>query len=321
MVAAAAASSSSSYEPPAGPSRSSTMVIDLRVTKETLQIVHTSLLALELQNYAEWSQSRNHVPYALAQKGVTLQEWTNIFDKADALWERRTLEAIEVHRELHYNRKSRSSYMIAFYLVTFGLLGAIITFGFIFGKPWMVGLGWGSMVVVPIVVFVLLTKNELQRLRETVDINKANMEQDWLMLADEHRRKFESLGVDVEPVREDHSGEIGKYISKWFGRDFTMTDGLRFSFNQEDQQMQTATTISEGSLPKLSNGLMIPDAAIHDLNRLLQLNQTDDVNTEEYQRLKSRILSQMSLPFQFESLPTNHGALPIAKKQAFMEIV
>ena len=85
--------------------------------------------------------------------------------------------------------------------------------------------------------------------------------------------------------------------------------------------MQTATTISEGSLPKLSNGLMIPDAAIHDLNRLLQLNQTDDVTTEEYQRLKSRILSQMSLPFQYESLPTNHGALPFAKRQAFMEIV
>ena len=40
------------------------------------------------------------------------------------------------------------------------------------------------------------------------------------------------------------------------------------------------------------------------MDRLLQLNhQTGEVETEEYQRLKSRIVSKMALPYQYESLP------------------
>ena len=338
---AAAAAAAAAYQPPAGSRR---MVIDLRVTKETIQILHFSSLALELQNYAEWSLSRNQVPYALARKGITLHDWSNIFDRADALWERRTMEAIEVDRERNDRKKSRSCYMIAFYLVTFGLLGAMITLGIIFGETWMVGLGFCTLVVVPIVVCVLLTKYDFKHLDETHFVNKANMEHDWMLLANEQRCKFESLGVDVEPAREDHSIKKGNsvlifvmFLLKMFGKDdFTITDGLRFIFDQDEQHMQSATN-SESSLPMLSNGLMIPDAVIHDLNRLLQLNQTEDVRTEEYQLLKLRILSRMSLPFQYVSLPRNHGARPVPsiavmttvkadtgavdERQGFMEIV
>jgi hypothetical protein len=281
------------------------VLVDLRVTKATIKIIHTPFLALELQNYAEWTQSRNQVPYALAQKGITLQDWTNIFDKADALWERRTMEAIELNRGIHNRKKSSSRYILAFYLVIFGLLGAMIILGLIYGESWMVSLGLGSMVVVPIVVCTLLSKYDRKRAWETWDVIEASMEQDWLLLADEQRRKFEWLGIDVEPIREDHSGDIGKFVSKLLGRDFTIADGLRFSVDQEEQDVQ-ATTNSEGSLPMLGNGIMIADAAIHDLDRLLQLNQTHDVKIE-YELLKSRILAKMSLPFQYVSLPTDVG--------------
>lgn len=350
MNDAAAASSSFHASSPAAccigtptTTTTTTLEIDLRVTKETLHIIHVASLAWELQNYAEWTLSRNHVPYALAQKGMTLYDWTDVFDKVDALWERRTTEAIDVDRELRSRRRNRSRYMIAFYLVTFVLLGAIITFGFMIAETWIAGLGFGAMAVIPIVAWVLITRYELKLISETLDINKANMEYDWTLLAEEQRRKFEAMGVDVQPIREDHSGKYGKMLSSMLGRDFTITDGLRFSFaDQEAQHMPSTSTKEDALLMPSKTVPTVPVAAIHDLDRLLQLNQQScDVNTEEYQLLKSRILSKMSFPFQYESIhkwnttgvqpeaaatimtavaANDHGAGADIKR-AFMEIV
>jgi hypothetical protein len=63
---------------------------------------------------------------------------------------------------------------------------------------------------------------------------------------------------------------------------------------------------------------------------LLQLNQTDNVKTEEYQLLKSRILSKMSLPKHGGARPVGSTADMTAieadtdtgdEKQAFLEIL
>ena len=79
----------------------------------------------------------------------------------------------------------------------------------------------------------------------------------------------------------------------------------------------------------LSNG-PTRDAAIHDLNRLLQLHQTDDVKTEEYRILKSRILSKMSRPKNCGARPNGSTAVMTVveadtdtgvENQVFMEIV
>jgi hypothetical protein len=96
--------------------------------------------------------------------------------------------------------------------------------------------------------------------------------------------------------------------------DITITDGLRFSFEQEDQHVSSGSD-EEDCLPTVSNqnAPTVPVAALHDLDRLLQLSQTGDVETEEYQLLKSRILLQMSLSFQCISLPkTSHPVLLLA---------
>jgi hypothetical protein len=339
MVAAAAAAAavSSSYEPQSADGSSPRMEIDLRVTKDTLHILHVSTLALELQNYAAWTQSRDRVPYALARQGMTWQEWTTVFDKADALWERRTLEGIQVNRDIVCRRKARSRYIKAFYAVTLAVLVTSITLGCIVGTIWMVGLGFGSMGLVPIVVWMLVTKYEIQFLTVTHDINKDNMERDWALLAEEQRRNFESIGVDVQPIREDHSGKYGPFFAKLLGRDFTMTDGLRFSFDQEGHHMPLAGT-NENNPPRLSNDPTTSDTAIQDLDRLLHLNQTGGVTTEEYQLLKASIVSTISLPFQYKSLPKkNYGSRPVAttagiaavgadndaadEKQVFLELV
>lgn len=275
--------------------------IDLRVTKETHHLPRNPYLAVELQNYAEWSLSRNHVPYALAQKGITLHDWTDVFDKADALWERHAMEAIELSREIMRTLKSHSSFIITFYMLTYGLLVAIMISGVVIGTPWLVGLGFVTMAVAPIMVCVLLPK--LTGSSDVCDVNNASMEQHWSLLAEEQRHKFYTLGVDVQPIREGDSVKLGKILSKMLGIDFTITDGLRFSFFQHKEQQLPSTRDKKERLPMLCSGPTSVAVPIHDLDRLLQLNQTGDVECEEYQLLKSRILSKMSLPFHYMSLP------------------
>jgi hypothetical protein len=261
-------------------------------------VSHSPYLAVELQNYAEWTLSRNYVPHALAQKGITLHDWTNVFDKANALWERHIMEEIEVGRVIMRTLKAYSRLMIGFYMLTFVLSFAAITLGVVIRTTWLVGLGHVSMAVVPIIVCLFLPK--LTGSSDIRGVNKAIMEQDWSLLAEEQRHKFNKFGVDVHPIRHDLSSKLGKLLSQMLGI-VTIIDGLRFSLDQpNEEQLAFARHKEMDYLPLLSSGPMISSAAIHDLDRLLKLNQTGD---EEYQQLKSRILAKTSQAFQSISLP------------------
>jgi hypothetical protein len=303
-----------------------TMEIELRVTKEsyrrpvapdpTMSTLQKQCQPILQQNQREWSLSRDEVPYVLARKGMLLHDWQDVSDKADALWERRTIALLrDVETETTgtttqgiesrgvINAFCAVGFIVSFFVLT--LLDSWIDSASIVGfAVGFIGYLFVLGCLVPI-VFVLVNQTPGEgfdfygpKCFETL----TQFEDDWSSLADEQRRVFQSIGVHVVPIKE---------VTKTRARCHVWTVGLRFSY-----ELPFANIEEDPTLPMLSskNVTSIPADAIHDLERLLQLNQTGNVETEEFQLLKSSILSKMSLPFQCELSPKHNntnGARPV----------
>ena len=250
----------------------------------------------------EWSFRRDEVPYSLAQRGMTLTDWMNVFDRADALWERRIMELREVvpATTTTWERVANAAIFVVIFNLSY--------YGFSFLYTWtdsssasdVLLLYFGCVLLgcFGAIGFVLIGQTTGQgfdfyspKCFETL----ATLEDDWSCLADAQRRRFESLGVDVVPIKE---------VTKTKGRCHVWTVGLRFSF---DMPTMISQHTENSALPILSDSPTQDVDAIQDLDRLLQLNQIGDVETEEYQRLMLRILSKMSLPCQYEALSKKTG--------------
>jgi hypothetical protein len=306
------------------------IAIDLRITKDCRHDAPDPTkqfpgILLQVQATKEWSLSRDQVPYSLAKRGITLQGWTNVFDKADALWERRTedLREVPVVTESSCCTLANAANALAYLFMFYGMHWLYST-DFI---PISID-SWQKLVMVfvvmlflPIVVVLvgIQTKGKATNFHSSKCFETlALVEDDWSRLAGEQRCVFQSFGVDVVPIKE---------VTTTKGRYHVWTVGLRFSFGMPSTSNNSKT---EDCLLMLSNS-PTPDAVIHDdLNRLLQLNQTDDVKTEEYELLKSRILSKMSLPKNCRARPVGSTAVMTSveadtdicdENQVFMQIV
>ena len=325
------------------PEACSSMEIDLRVpTKEsrhhsnadpTMQTMPAMYQPILQQYQTEWTLSRNHVPSALAQKGITLRDWMDVFDKADALWEKRTMELLgeEVVPEMTATQRTLLRFV---HVAKFTDVFIISYLGFTFLYSWFdswldVALRYigclllGCLVHIAVFLAKQTTAEGFQEWIETL----AEFEDDWSRLADEQRQVFQSFGVDVVPIKE---------ATKTRGMCHVWTVGLRFRFD-----MASANNITEDTnLFMHSNGLIPDDSIQHDVDSSLQLRQIGDIETKEHHLRKSctSILSEISTPFQYESLPkANFGSRPLVttadmtalgadnacddKKQVFMDIV
>ena len=285
------------------------MVIDLRVTKDSRHdapdpsaVQMPGVLVQQLHHETkEWSLSRDQVPYSLAKKGIGLQDWTNVFDQVDALWERRTEELREVPV---VTESSRCTLANAASIAAFTLLYTLMYYGvdFLFTsvdseqKLVFVFVGAFFLLIVIVLIANQTTGQVLNFHSPKCFETLALFEGDWSSLADEQRCVFQSFGVDVVPIKE---------VTTTKGRYHVWTVGLRFSFDMMPSTNNNSNT--EENMLTLSNGPSTPDAAIHDLDRLLHLNQSGDAKTAEYRLLISRILSTMSLP-------KNGGARPVGNK-------
>lgn len=283
------------------------MVIDLRVTKDSphdppdLTMQLPGVLPPQVHVTKEWSLSRNQVPYSLAKKGITLHVWNNVFDKVDALWERRTAELCEVPVGTvspRFTLANAATYTATTLFYIFLLYWINRLNVLIHDESWDKVVGWLILLCVgsfflPIVVILVAdqTRGNVRNFHSPKCFGTlALFEGDWSRLADEQRCVFQSFDVDVVPIKEVTTTKLRYHV--W-------TVGLRFSFDMPS----TNSSNADDCLLMLSNG-PTPDAAIQDLDRLLHLNQTGDVQTEEYRRLKSCILSKMALP-------KNCGARPV----------
>ena len=209
------------------------MVIDLRVTKDSRHdapdptAVQLPGAVVQVHESKEWSLSRDQVPYSLAKQGITLQDWTNVFDKADALWERRTEELREVPvgtESPRYTPAKVATIAASTLFYTFIFCGIDFLPTAVDNGQKLVLLFVG-LFFLPIVVLLVANQTTGKVLNfhspkcfETL----ALLEDDWSRLADEQRSVFQSFGVDVAPIKQ---------VTTTKGRYHVWTVGLRFSFD------------------------------------------------------------------------------------------
>jgi hypothetical protein len=236
--------------------------IDLKVTKQELNLV-------------EWSFRRNEIPIALARRGITLQEWKVVFDKCDRLWRKR-------NRELHEIDEARNRYFLRD-----PAMGQILTS---FWTLLLVGLFMWGMVMLAIMsgwllfmgISFLLAISDHMIYFPKYFYTMANYEKDWSQLADEQSCVFQShADVAVEQLQE---------IVLVHGRKPTWTVGLRFRFEDATTGGNWIATSGDNDDDN--------DNAVHDLERLLELNQYGAPGNvqreEEYHRLKTRLMQKLS---------------------------
>ena len=274
------------------------MEIDLRVIQE---IHHRSpdptMYQPLLQEYPkqEWSLSRNEVPYSLAQKGFTINDWTNIFDEASALWEKRAIALREVKEQPL--KLSPAVSAVIFTVIFEYLLGFIYFFGWVNTWTNLVFLWLLFLWLICFLPFLFVTVMFTTGYGESLSMYSGQLfatleecEGTWSRLGNEQTCDYQSFGVEVVPIKE---------VTKTRGRCHVWTVGLRLRFDMPYSN-------DEEDCWAMSNG-PASVAAVQDLDRLLQLNQSGDIEIQGYQLLKSRILLKMSLPFQYASRPeTSH---------------